>query len=383
MRDVAIVGIGQTRHGKREDVSIPELISEAVRECFSDAKATPREVDAVVSGNMEWFEGLLMPDLVAVDAMGAVMKPGMKVQTGGTVGAAVFLAAFYHVASGLFDRVLAVGFEKITDCIHAQAGLSLGDPVYGRFASSGVLGSAALQARRCMWKYGLTERQMAHVAAKNRTNALRNPRAHMRKRTTVEDVLASPVMAHPIRLLHSCPQTDGACALLLASGDAAKGMRDDPVWVLGTASASDYPRHSDRDMAEAASLAEAKRRAFQKAGVENPRKFFQVAELYDAFAHQEIVWSEILGLFPRGQGGVAAEEGVTSMGGDLPINPSGGVEATNPIGATAMIRIAEAALQVRGSAGEHQVPGVERALAHGWGGGLPQFNVVTVLGRER
>ncbi|MEM3087035.1 MAG: thiolase family protein [Halobacteria archaeon] len=381
MRDVAIAGIGQTRHGKREDVSIPELVSEAVRECLRDARATPREVDAVVSGNMEWFEGLLMPDLVAVDALASVMKPAMKVQTGGTVGASVFLSAYYHVASGLFDRVLAVGFEKITDCIHAQAGLSLGDPVYGRFASSGVLGSSALQLRRYMWKYGLTEKQVAHVAAKNRTNALRNPKAHMRQATTVEQVLASPVMAHPIRLLHSCPQTDGACALLLASEDAAREMRDDPVRVLGTASASDTPRHSDRDMAEAASLAEAGRRAFKKAGVENPRKFFQVAELYDAFAHQEVIWSEVLGLFPRGKGGVAAEEGITSMEGDLPFNPSGGVLSTNPIGATAMIRIAEAALQVRGDAGEHQVPGVERALAHGWGGGLPQFNVVTVLGR--
>jgi acetyl-CoA C-acetyltransferase len=380
---VAIIGVGQTKYTRaRDDVNMIELVHEAVRTALNDADIARKDLDAVVFGNMEFFEGTLMTDLMCVDGTGAYLKPSMKIQTGGTSGAAVASGAYYHVASGLFDVVLAIGFEKLSDTVHAQSSLMLGDPLYGRWLASGVPASAALQARRYMYKYGAKEEDFALPVVKNRENAMRNPYAHMREKVTMEDVLNSRMLAEPIRLLHSCPQSDGACAMILASKKKAKEISDNPAWIKGIASSSDTPRHSDRDMAEAASFQSAKERAYKMAGIENPRKQIDVAELYDAFAPQELIWYEIAGLCKRGEGPKLIKDGVTTIDGELPVNTSGGVISSNPIGATAMVRIAEAAQQVRGLAGEHQVPDVETALAHGWGGGLPQFNVVTVLSKS-
>lgn len=381
---VAVIGVGQTKYtSRRDDVNMIELVNEAVRSALKDACITREDVDAVVSGNMEFFEGILMTDLMCVDGSGAYLKPSIKIQTGGTSGAAVASAAYYHIASGMFDTVLAIGFEKLSDTVHAQSSLMLGvEPFYGRWLASGVPASAALQARRYMSKYGVKEEKLALPAVKNRGNAVKNPNAHMRMKVTVEDVLNSRMLAEPIHLLQSCPQSDGACAMVLASEKKVRQFSANPAWIKGIASSSDFPRHSDRDMAEAASLQSAKERAYRMAGIENPRRQIDVAEVYDAFAPQELIWTEILGFCRRGEGAALIEEGVSTMDGELPVNTSGGVISSNPIGATAMVRVAEAALQVRGLAGEHQITGVETALAHGWGGGLPQFNVVTVLGKS-
>lgn len=401
MRDVAIIGVGQNKHAaKRRDVNIPEMISEAVDNCFAMSGMKPESVDAVVFGNMHTFEGVNQPELWAGPMLGIVDRPVMRIATGGTTGATTAAAAYYHVASGMADTVLAVAFEKQSDG-HAQMGLvaialpeglfMLGfSPSTGveAMASGGSAGGAAYQAQSYMHASGATEEHMAMHVVKNRRNACRNPYAHLQfPNITVEDVLKTPMISYPIRYGFTCPSSDGACAMLYTTAEKAKKLCDQPAFVLGTASCSTDPCLNPAgptlsDPAEQLACKLAAKWAYERAGIKDPKKEIDLAEIYDPFAHQEMMWSERLGLFDEGKGPEMLKKGVTQMDGDLPINASGGVISTNAIGATAMIRVGEAALQIMGRAGEHQVPKkVNKTVSHGWGG-LFQFVTVTVLSRE-
>jgi acetyl-CoA C-acetyltransferase len=195
------------------------------------------------------------------------------------------------------------------------------------------------------------------------------------------------MISYPIRYGFTCPASDGACAMLYTTQEKAKKICDQPAFVLGTASCSTDPCLNPAgptlsDPAEQLACKLAAKWAYERAGIKDPKKEIDLAEIYDPFAHQEMMWSERLGLFDEGKGPEMLKKGVTRVDGDLPINASGGVISTNAIGATAMVRVGEAALQIMGRAGDHQVPKqVNKAVAHGWGG-LFQFVTVTVLSRE-
>ncbi len=255
------------------------------------------------------------------------------------------------------------------------------DPIMGRQFACGAPAAVALQSRRYMARSGATEQHGAMVAVKNRRNAMKNPVAQLKiPDITIEMVLASPVIASPLRLLDACPASDGACAMVLTTGKRARDRGRPAARIDGVSAVAEGANHTFRDWAEPVALREASRRAYAQAGITRPAEEIDVAEIYEAFSYQELIFAEGLGLTEENGAPGMTERGETELDGRLPINPSGGVLSTNTIGATAMMRQAEAALQVMGRAGEHQVEGARTAVAHGWGGAL-QFQTVMVLSR--
>ena len=371
-RKVAIVATGQTKHtAKRLDVNIRELVTEAVSKALDDAGLKIEDIDAVFIGNMEPFEGFMFPELWSVEGWGGYLKPSVKFNTGGTVGTTTVMGAYYYVAAGLYDNVLAIGFEKQSEG-HTQAAITtVGDPIWERTMMAGAVGNFAVMASTYIHESGATPEQAAKVAVKARRNACNNEYAHLQMPDiTVEEVMASQILAHPIRKLDMCPQSDGAVALVISEESRAKKLARQPAWIKAVATAHEqqYMGDSPKRLAVMRSQIAASQKVYKAVGITNPRKELDVAEIYEVATYAEMAMYENLGFCERGQGGKLIDEGVTSMDGELPVNPSGGVLSTNPIGATAMIRVAEASLQVMGKAGKRQVPNVRTALATGYGG---------------
>lgn len=386
-RRVAIVGVGLTRCSSwRKDVTYPELVYEATSAALQDAGIVPDDVSAVVYGSMDPFDGLNAPEKWNVDACaaaGMLAKPYMKISTGGTTGGSTALAAYYHVASGLHDVVLAVASQRVGETLEAQLVLNTAvDPVYERGFGMGAITVAAIQACSHMHYYGTTEEDLALVSVRNHENAMNNPYAHLRVRFSVQDALSSPMLSWPLRLSDCCPSSDGACAIVFASEEKARRLAPQPAWITGAGQitdnyfAGDRPWYEDWD-----SLAMLARRVYRMAKVGDPLREFDVAELYNAFTIQEILEYEALGFCEPGKGAEMVRKGVTAMDGQLPVCPSGGVLSTNAIGASGLVRVAEAALQVMGKADKRQVPNVKKALAHAWGATIG-FHTLMILDRE-
>jgi len=384
-RRVAIVAAGQTDHvSRRLDVNVAELAREAVDRCLEQAGLAMAEVDAVILGNMEMFEGINMPDQWMASTLGAAGKPLFKLNTGGTVGASTAVAATQMLAAGTFRRILCVGYEKHSEGSVQSAITTVGDPLWERSVMAGAIGNFASMASVYVDESGVTEEHAAKVAVKARRNACRNPHSHLKlPDITVEDVLASDMLAYPVRKLDMCPSSDGACAVLMASEEDATGLAERPAWVHAAVTAHDQQFMGDslKRLAEMRSLIAASRKAYAQAAIGSPRAELDVAEIYEPATYAELAMYECLGLCEKGGGGRMIDEGVTEMDGALPVNPSGGVLSANPVGATALIRVAEAALQTMGRAGERQVDGVERALATGYGGNA--WSEVLILSADR
>lgn len=370
MNRAAIIGTGQTRHARRrDDASQPELVREACVAALTDAGIKPRDIDAVVISNMELFEGRALPELWVGEGAFASGRPCMKIATGGTSGTSSCIAGYHQVASGLFDIVLVVGFEKHSEG-HTQTGMSLTDPFWDRTVASGALGNFALSISQYMVDRGVTEEQAARVAVKARRNAARNPYAHLQMPDITEaEVLGSRMLAHPVHLLDMCPQSDGACAIVIASESRARKLCGQPAWIRAAATRHQQPYIGDIDhrLASMETLRSAARSVYAATGIREPLKELDVAEIYEPVSYAELAWYEALGFCEDGGAGRLIDDGVTEMDGELPVNPSGGVLSTNPVGASGVIRVAEAAAQILGRAGERQVDGAETALATGYG----------------
>jgi acetyl-CoA C-acetyltransferase len=194
-------------------------------------------------------------------------------------------------------------------------------------------------------------------------------------------VLASPMLADPIHLLDVCPRTDGACAVVMACEEVAEKICPVPDWIWGTANRHTYTYLGDANWGELDSMAHAARELWAKTGVKEPRKEIDVIELYQPYSFAGIIWIEDMGIVERGKGAEYIWSGATDMGGELPINPSGGVIACNPIGATGLIRCAEIALQVMGKAESRQVPDVNLAVSTGFGGCM--WSDILLHGRDK
>lgn len=365
MSPVAVLGVGQTRHAsKRDDVSLPGLVREAVARALEHAGIELSDVDAVVLGTApDFFEGVMSPEWWLAGALGARRKPIIRVHTMGSVGGATAVTAAMHVAAGRFRRVLAVGFEKHSES-QALWGLTPANP-FGRTLGAGAGAAFAPICRLYRETYGAPPEIGPRVAVKARKNARNNPFAHLRLDLTVDDVLASPMLWDPIRRLESCPQSDGACAMIFADEAAARG-RDAVAWVRGASTKAEALGYPGIDVLRPASAVACAARAYSQAGITGAD--LDVAEIYEPFSWIEVLLYEALGLCEFGEGWRMFDRGETDLGGRLPVNPSGGVLSTNPIGASGMIRMAEAALQVMGAAGDRQVEGARTALGHAVGG---------------
>ncbi len=383
MKRVAVVGVGQTKfRTRRDDKTHPELTYEAMNKAFEHANLELKDIEAIAFGTMDPFDGIYLPERWDVTS-GGIGKPFMKISTGGTTGLTTGLAAYEHVASGLFDIAMAVCTQRVGECVDAQPVLNTAVcPIFERYSGAGAISVAAIQATVHMHKYGTTEEDLAWVSVKDHKNALKNPNAHIKLDIGVEEVLNSSVVSSPLKLLECCPRSDGAVAVIFASEEVAKKIRDNPAWVVAETTISDNYYAGDRpDLSDWDTLAIAGRKLYRHAGVDDPKKDIDVAELYSPFTIQEVLELEALGFCKKGEGKDLAREGVTFPDGDMPTNPSGGVLCTNPIGATGLVRLAEAALQIMGEA-SNQIPDVNVSLAHAWGGTL-QFHTLMLLSSKK
>lgn len=390
--NIGIIGVGQTRYvTRRDDVTLPELAREAAVLALEDAGIEFKDIDGVVfSLALDALEGVEGAEKWCVEAVGGYERPFLRVHTGGATGGSAVHAGFFHIASGLFNSVLVVGAEKMGETPDAQNVLNqIFDPIYERGLAINAVNMCSFQAVRHIKKYGTSEYQMALVAVRSRKNALRNPHAHIRKEITVEDVLNSRMICYPLKLYDCCPRSTGACAVVMASEKFIKKLgKKNSAWIKGVAGCTNSYYMGDRmdgsginDHADAEGLFSAAKRAYGMAGIKNPRKEIGVAEIYAPFTSTELAAVEALGFCGKGESGVCNEKGMFDMDGEIPVNPSGGVLTANPISVTALARVAEAALQVMGKAGERQVKRARTAVATGEGGSL-QFYTVTVLSNK-
>jgi acetyl-CoA C-acetyltransferase len=287
-----------------------------------------------------------------------------------------------QVLSGYHEVVLAVAHMKESQAEKSLIENAAFDAIFMRELGLDSLSSAALQARRYMYKYGITAEQCAKVAVKNRGNAKNNPGAQEPLDIAVEDVLDSKMLASPIRKLDAKPLSDGACAVLLTSEKKTRELSRKPVWILGVSNCYEAHYLGDRDLADCEALSRAAQKAYSMAGIKRPLAEIDVAEISEEYSYQELLWMEGLGFCGRGEGGRLIDSGKTRMGGKLPVNPSGGMLSGNPNQVAGMVRVVEAALQLRGEAGERQVEGARIALAHGVTGICGQHQAVMILGRD-
>src|SRR6266566_2405690 len=377
MRRVAVIGVGTTKFGKHDRTS-GELFAEAAGDAIRDADVAPSAIQALYYGNVTGGEGekqLHMGPLAAT-LLGIPTVPTTRFENACATSHAAFRHAVMEIAAGISDVVMVGGAERVLN-IPTDAATEYfaycSDASWEQTVGLTFPGVFALVARAHMDKHGTTEEQMAHVAVKNHRHGALNPKAQFRKEITVDMVLNSAYVADPLKLLDCCPFTDGGAAVVLAAEEVAR-KRPRAVWVLASQAASDTMFiHEKRDLSRVMATERAAAAAYRQAG-KNPADV-DVVELHDCFTIAEIVATEGLGFFEPGSGGIAAERGWTSLGGRIPVNPSGGLKAKgHPIGATGAAQIAEITTQLRGEAGARQVEGARTGLTHTLGG-----NTATVL----
>ena len=374
---VGIVGSYQTRYEPRKVFdSYPEMVFDVCSNVLEEAGLTIEDMDQIVTNSQDFWDGRTISNRTVSEACGSVLRAESKVAMDGTF--AVFYAAM-RLLSGCYDSCLVVSHCKMSEGSPHGIHNAMFDPLYQRIMGFDDLSTCALQAKRYMYKYGITEEQCARVSVKNLGNGKRNPFAHRAMDVTVGQVMSSPMLANPIKELEAYPVTDGACAMILAVEEKAKKWTRNPVWITGIASRLDSFYLGDRDLAEVASLNAAAKKAYQMAGITNPRKEIDLVELSDYYSYQELLWLEGLGFCRRGEGGKMVERGITAINGELPVNPSGGILSGNPVTVAGTVRVAEAALQLMGQAGQRQVAGAKRALAQGHCGPCGQGQCVVVM----
>jgi acetyl-CoA C-acetyltransferase len=381
MREVAIVGTGMTRFGELWESSLRDMFAEAALAALADAGAS--KLDGIYVGNMSAGGFVKQEHLgpLMADAVGMSGIPAVRVESACASGSVALRTAYFEVASGASDIVLAAGVEKMTDGADVTDVLAMAaDQENEAYHGITFPGLYAMIARAHMEKYGTTETDLAEVTVKNHRHGALNPKAQFPRKVTVEQVLASSPVAEPLRLLHCSPVSDGAAAVLLCPLDRAKEFTKNPIKILASAMATSSLALADRDdpaFLDAVQLSA--ERAYAAAGV-GPGEI-QVAEVHDCFSIAEICCTEALGLVERGKGGEAARSGDTALGGRIPVNTSGGLKSKgHPVGATGIAQAIEICDQLRGDAGKRQVPDAKIGLCQNMGGSGAS-SVVHILGR--
>ena len=382
-RNVAIVGVGQTKAVARlPEQSQLQLVNEAVQAALDDAGLEPKDIEFNAIGDMELFQGDFQSDMWQVGGYYGYMKDGIRMTTGGTTGGMLVCTVQNYVASGMYDVAMAIGFQK-HDEGNASTGLtSAEEPMWDTWCGAGVGGAFA---QTWINKFGdRAENVAAKVRAMVSRNAALNLYAHLRNVVTEEEVNNSPYVAYPMRLLHLCPQSTAACAVIVACEKRAREITDKPVWIkdyVVSHTEESSPEMFQFRLGKITTMEDAARKLYERNHITDPINQIDLIEMYDPTA-----WFHMLQLkgflqVTDEQMMEIIENGTTEMDGALPVNPSGGVMCTNPIGATPMIRIVEAALQIRGQAGARQVDKeINTALATSFGGIL--WTIVHLLSKD-
>ncbi len=375
MRDVAVIGIGCTPFGEKWNSSFRHLFVEAGSLALEDANIAGEQIDSMYVGNMSAGRFVEQEHIGALIADYAGLAshhiPSTRVEAACSSGGLAFRQAVISVASGIEDIVVAAGVEKMTDVasgasVDTLAGAA--DREWEGFVGATFPGLYAMIATAYMDRYPLSREQLAQVAVKNHYNGARNPIAQFRQEITVDTVVNSTLVADPLRLFDCSPITDGAAAVVVAPLERAREFTDTPVRVLATAQASDtITLHDRRDICTLDASVAAGRWAFEMAGLS--QKDIDLVEVHDCFTIAEICAIEDLGFCKKGEAGALTEQGVTALGGEIPVNTSGGLKACgHPVGATGIKQVCELVQQLRGEAGKRQVDGAEIGMAHNVGG---------------
>ncbi|MEW6261578.1 MAG: thiolase family protein [Thermodesulfobacteriota bacterium] len=331
-------------------------------------------INTIVSVSDDVFDARTISDNAMTDVLGAHFRCEEKVAQEGLQAVYYGLAC---IASGHAEVVLIIGHGKESQGQSRNMVTHLAfDPFYTRPVGLDFCVAAGLQAQAYASRSGLTDEHLARVVASSRKKARRNPHIVDLPAVTPAEVMASPMLADPIRRLHAYPMSDGAVGMILAAEERARKITDRPVWITGVGNCMDSFFLGDRDLASNFALKKAAERACHRAGISDPRRAFDVIELSDQYAYQQPMWLEGLGLLEENQAGRWIESGGPE---DPKINPSGGLLAGNPLLLGGLVRAAEAVLQLQGRAGERQVEGAKRALAHGVMGPAGQFHAVAVF----
>ena len=371
MRDVAIIGVSQTKFGEMWDISFRDLITEAGMKAVADADIEGGDLEAMYVGNMTaglFIQQEHIASLIA-DHSGLTPIPCTRVEAACASGGLALRSGIMAVASGYHDVVISAGVEKMTDVVDPTPAIATASDQEWE-AKQGVTFPSlyAMMARRHMHQYGTTREQLAMFSVNNHKNGALNPLAQYPFEIGVDQVLNSTMVADPLRLLDCSPVTDGAAAVILCPAEDARKYTDTPVYVKASAQASGtIALHDRRDITTIDSTVHASRTAYDMAGL-GP-KDIQAVEVHDCFSINGILAIEDLGFVEKGQGGQAVEDGFIQRDGDLPVNPSGGLKARgHPLGATGIAQAAEMVWQLRGDAGKRQVDGIEVGMTHNIGG---------------
>ncbi len=378
-RNVVVVGGGMTPFvSHREDANIRDQVLEAVLAALSDAGVNIQDIQhGLTSYESDHFNRQMTLGAILHDHIGMVPKPNLRVEGGGATGALALRTAYAYLKSGLCDSIIVYGGETNGKSVSSETAQQLfalsSDADWEMMVGGTYTAYYAAMIREHMRLYGTTEEQFAQIAVKNRRNAQGNPLAQKPMSLTVEQVMASVPIAEPYKLLDCSLLSDGAAALILATEDWAEahssiwGERA-RIYFAGTGCGTDTMRLGDRPfpypgLAHFRGKKQAATQAYQMAGVHSPLEEIDVAELYDSYSGVELQAYEELGFCEYGEGGPAAEEGLFDHGGLLPTNTSGGLLGRGaPVGATGIAQAIEIMLQLRGEAGQRQVPGARRGL---------------------
>jgi len=375
-----------TRFGELWDKRYRDLITEAGADAIKDAGVEGEDIQGLYIGSMSpgLFAGQEHIGALVADYSGLSGIPATRVEAACASGGLALREAYLTIKSGAMDIVVAGGVEKMTDVATSSAMIALmgaGDQEWEAFKGVTFPSLYALMARRHMAEYGTTIEQISQVAVKSHNNASLNPYAQFPFKVTLEQVMNSPLIADPLRLLHCSPITDGAAAVVLASEEVAKRLVDDPIWIIGSSMATDtIALHDRKSLSRIDSTIIASKKAYKDAKIKPEDIDF--AEVHDCFSIAEILAIEGLGFCKPGEGGKITEEGETEIDGRIPINPSGGLKGKgHPVGATGIAQAVEAVLQLRGKAGRRQVKDAEIGLIHNLGGS-GATTVINILKRD-
>lgn len=373
MVKVAIVGVGQSKFGRRTDASLRELTFEAAKGAFEDSNLTPKDIDSSVVGNMtaDLFNGQVSPASVITEYVGLNPQGTLRTECACATGSAAVRAGYATIASGLADTVMVIGVEKMNEASTPKVveTLGRGGDAFWEFSFFGTTFPSyyALTATAHMNQFGTTEEQLGKVAVKAHKYGAMNSYAHMQKEISLDDVMKSRYIAWPLKLYDCSLITDGAAAVILASEEKAKKITDTPIWISGLGFASEtgyFAAKSSYTGIKSAVLAS--EQAYKMAKVE-PNDI-KVACVHDCFTIAEIMAYEDLGFCKKGEGGKMIDEEQTYIGGKIPVNVDGGLKAKgHPVGATGVAMTAEITKQLRGECGRRQVPNAEIGLSHNVG----------------
>ena len=367
---VCVLGAGSTKYGKLDE-SIVEISLNASKDAIDSAGITPRDIQAgYISNVFGVADKQVHMAPVIMSNLGIPHVPGLTIESACGSGSIMFREAYANIAAGFYDCVLALGVEKITHTGTSQSTTLFSycsDFFYEGGNGASFPGLFASIARAYMTRYKTNEEDLARVAVKNHENGLLNPKAHVRKKITVEDVLKSPAVALPLKLYDCCPFSDGASAVILCNEEFAKKSGRPYMKIIGSGrGASPAAVQARKDITTIPSTVDAAKQAYKMANI--TPKDIDFAEVHDCFTIAEIIDIEDLGFFPKGTAVHAIREGATSRNGEIPINPSGGLKSKgHPIGATGIGQVVEVFEQFTGKSGEREIKDAEYALTQNFG----------------